>query len=307
MTLALQAQGLTKRYRNPGGGQLLAVDSFSFEVAPGEIVGLLGPNGAGKTTAMQLALGLLDADAGESRLFGLDPDDPAARRQLGYAPDAPLFPGRLTALRVLELHCELLRVPTARAAQLVERLRLADAARRPTAALSRGQLQRLGLAQALLGEPALLLLDEPTAGLDPAGVLQIREILLALRERGGSVLLNSHLLSEVERVCDRVLFVKAGRLLRAHDVRDGQRRVEIKLANAEHLAVDLLARIPSGSLDGSRFRAKVSGESAVPPLVREIVQLGGEVLEVKLQGEDLEDLYLELVEGGPRGVGEGRA
>jgi ABC-2 type transport system ATP-binding protein len=296
MTLALQAQGLTKRYRNPGGGQLLAVDSFSFEVASGEIVGLLGPNGAGKTTAMQLALGLLDADAGESRLFGLHPEDPAARRQLGYAPDAPLFPRWLTGLRVLELHCELLRVPRSRAAELVERLRLADAARRPTAALSRGQLQRLGLAQALLGEPALLLLDEPTAGLDPAGVLQIREILLAVRERGGSVLLNSHLLSEVERVCDRVLFVKAGRLLRAHVVRDGQRRVEIRLANAEHLAVDLLARIPSASLDGPRLRAKVSDESAVPALVREIVQMGGEVLEVKLAGEGLEELYLELVE-----------
>jgi ABC-2 type transport system ATP-binding protein len=297
MTAALQARGLTKRYRTPGGGQLVAVDAFSFEVQPGEIVGLLGPNGAGKTTAMQLALGLLHADAGEAKLFGLDPEDLAARRQVGYAPDAPLFPKALTGRRVLELHCELLGVPRERAAALVEQLNFVEPARRPAATYSRGQQQRLGLAQALLGEPSLLLLDEPTAGLDPAGVAQIREILVGVRARGGAVLLNSHLLSEVERVCDRVLFVKGGKLLRTHDVSSGGRRVEVRLANAPQLLLELAAKVPAGVLDGDRLRVPVASEAAVPPLVRQLVELGGEVLEVKLGGAALEELYLQLVEG----------
>ena len=297
MTAALQARGLTKRYRTPGGGQLVAVDAFSFEVQPGEIVGLLGPNGAGKTTAMQLALGLLHADAGEAKLFGLDPEDLAARRQVGYAPDAPLFPKALTGRRVLELHCELLGVPRERAAALVEQLNFVEPARRPAATYSRGQQQRLGLAQALLGEPSLLLLDEPTAGLDPAGVAQIREILVGVRARGGAVLLNSHLLSEVERVCDRVLFVKGGKLLRTHDVSSGGRRVEVRLANAPQLLLELAAKVPAGVLDGDRLRVQVASEAAVPPLVRQLVELGGEVLEVKLGGAALEELYLQLVEG----------
>jgi len=297
MTAALQARGLTKRYRTPGGGQLVAVDAFSFEVQPGEIVGLLGPNGAGKTTAMQLALGLLHADAGEAKLFGLDPEDLVARRQVGYAPDAPLFPKALTGRRVLELHCELLGVPRERAAALVEQLNFVEPARRPAATYSRGQQQRLGLAQALLGEPSLLLLDEPTAGLDPAGVAQIREILVGVRARGGAVLLNSHLLSEVERVCDRVLFVKGGKLLRTHDVSSGGRRVEVRLANAPQLLLELAAKVTAGVLDGDRLRVPVASEAAVPPLVRQLVELGGEVLEVKLGGAALEELYLQLVEG----------
>jgi ABC-2 type transport system ATP-binding protein len=297
MTAALQAQGLTKHYRTMGGGQLVALDSFSFEVQPGEIVGLLGPNGAGKTTAMQLALGLLHPDAGESKLFGLDPEDLTARRQVGYAPDAPLFPKSLTGMRVLELHCALLGVPRARATSLIEQLNFAEPAQRPTATYSRGQQQRLGLAQALLGEPSLLLLDEPTAGLDPAGVARIREILLAVKGRGGAVLLNSHLLSEVERVCDRVLFVKGGRLLRTHDVNSGGRRVELRLANAPQIALELAAKVPAGVLDGDRLRVPVASEAAVPALVRHAVGLGAEILEVKLSGAELEELYLQLVEG----------
>jgi ABC-2 type transport system ATP-binding protein len=297
MTLALQAQGLTKRYRSPGGGQLVALDSFSFQVSAGEIVGLLGPNGAGKTTAMQVTLGLLEADAGESRLFGKGPEDLSARRHIGYAPDAPLFPKALTGLDILHLHCDLLSVPRARATALVEELSFGEAARRKSATYSRGQQQRLGLAQALLGDPLLLLLDEPTAGLDPAGTAQIREILVAVRARGGAVLLNSHLLSEVEKVCDRVLFIKGGKLLRSHDVRRGGQRAEIRLRNPLALAVDIAARLPAALLEGDRVRIPVTSEAAVPALVRQLVELGGEVLEVKLSGAELEELYLELVEG----------
>ena len=297
MTAALAAQALSKSYRTPGGGQLVAVDALSFEVQPGEIVGVLGPNGAGKTTALQLALKLLHPDSGESRLFGLDPEDLAARRRVGYAPDAPIFPKAFTGRRVLELHADLLGVPRQRIISLIEQTNLAEAAQRQVATYSRGQLQRLGLSQALLNEPDLLLLDEPTAGRDPAGVASIRAILLSVRTRGGAVLLNSHLLSDVERICDRDLFIKNGRLLRAHDVHAGGRRAEVRLRNAPQLAARLGERFPGGALEGDRFRIPVAGEEAVPGLVRSLVEMGGEILEVKLGGAELEELYLQLVEG----------
>ena len=300
MTESLQAQGLTKRYRSPGGGQLLAVDALSFEVQPGEIVGLLGPNGAGKTTAMQLALGLLHADAGEARLFGGGPELLATRRRIGYAPDAPLFPKELTGLEVLTLHGELLGFHRGdakdRAIRFATEVGLAEPSRRRMATYSRGQQQRLGVALSLLGDPDLLLLDEPTAGLDPAGVAAMREMLVNLRARGAAVLLNSHLLSEVERVCDRVLFLKGGRLLRTHEMRATGLRAELRLANAS----ELLARVPqmfASGLDGNRLRLEIPGEDAVPPLVRKLVEAGAEIVEVRLIGADLEQLYLEIVEG----------
>jgi ABC-2 type transport system ATP-binding protein len=297
VTPALEAQGLTKRYRTPGGGELVAVDALSFEVRPGEIVGVLGPNGAGKTTALQLCLKLLHADEGESKLFGLDPEDLSARRRVGYAPDAALFPRALSGMRVLELHADLLGVSRAKASALVDQLGFAEPARRATATYSRGQLQRLGLAQALLGDPDLLLLDEPTAGLDPAGVAQVRALLVAIRARGAAILLNSHLLSEVERVCDRVLFVKGGRCLRVHDVHAGGQRVEVRIANGSQMKARLAEKLPDGVLDGDRFRVPVAAQDVVPGLVKRLVELGAEVLEVKLGGAELEELYLQLVEG----------
>jgi ABC-2 type transport system ATP-binding protein len=297
VTAALEARGLTRKYRTPGGGDLVAVDALSFEVRPGEIVGLLGPNGAGKTTALQLCLRLLHPDAGESKLFGLDPEDLSARRRVGYAPDGALFPKALSGLRVLELHAELLGVPRAKATALIDQLEFGEPSRRPTATYSRGQLQRLGLAQALLGDPDLLLLDEPTAGLDPAGVARIRALLVSLRARGAAVLLNSHLLSEVERVCDRVLFMKSGRCLRVHEVNASGQRAEVRLANPLQLAALLSEKLPDGTLDGDRFRIPVAGADVVPALVRKLVELGAEILEVKLGGAELEELYLTLVEG----------
>jgi ABC-2 type transport system ATP-binding protein len=298
VTAALEAQSITKKYRSAGGPEVVAVDAFSFTVGAGEIVGLLGPNGAGKTTSMQLALGLLERDSGEVRIFGGDPEDLAARRRTGYAPDAPLFPKSLTGLQVLELHAQLLKLPKARAAQMVEELGFAEPARRPCGTYSRGQAQRLGLAQALIGEPDLLLLDEPTAGLDPAGVRAMRELLTRLKARGAAVLLNSHLLSEIERVCDRVLFIKGGRLLRTHEVHaQGGRRAEVRLANGPQVRERLLQKLPDGVLEDGRFRIPVASEDVVPGLVRILVEAGAEVLEVSLGGAELEELYLQIVEG----------
>ena len=297
----LEVTGLRKAYASRKGGEVVAVDGLSFQVRPGEVVALLGPNGAGKTTAMQLALALLDADAGEVRLFGQDPELLPVRRRVGYAPDAPLFPRKLTGLQVLALHAELLgfsrRDAGQRAERFAEQVGFADPARRPAGTYSRGQAQRLGLALALLGNPDLLLLDEPTAGLDPAGVAAMRELLVSLRARGAAVLLNSHLLSEVERVCDRVLFLKEGRLLRTHEVHAGGRRLEVRLVNPEQLAGPLAQAYPEGTWEGDRFRVPVASEEAVPALVRQLVAAGAGILEVRLAGAELEQLYLQIVEG----------
>ena len=295
-TPALDVQGLTRKYRTPAGAQLVAVDALSFSVQPGEIVGLLGPNGAGKTTTMQLALGLLDRDGGEVRIFGGDPELLDTRRRVGYAPDAPLFPRGLTGLQILELHADLLSVPKTRATAIAEELGFAEPARRASGTYSRGQAQRLGLAQSLIGEPDLLFLDEPTAGLDPAGVAALRDLLSRLRARGAAVLLNSHLLSEVERVCDRVLFIKGGRLLRTHEVKAAGRRVDVRLANAEQVRERLSQKLPDGVMEGSRFRISIASEDVVPSLVRQLVEAGAEIVEVSLGGAELEELYLQIVE-----------
>jgi len=297
---ALELRNVSKRYHLRDGGELPAVDSLSLEVRRGEIVALLGPNGAGKTTAMQLALGLLELDAGEARLFGGHPELIATRRRIGYAPDAPLFPKALTGLEVLGLHAALLGFPRAearaRATRFAEEVGIAEPARRKIATYSRGQQQRLGVALSLLGDPDLLLLDEPTAGLDPAGVAAMRELLAGLRSRGAAVLLNSHLLSEVERVCDRVLFIKGGRVLREHDMRAQGRRLEVRLANAAQMA----GRLPAGAkAEGDRVQMEVDGEGPVPGIVRRLVEDGAEVLEVRLAGAELEELYLRIVEGQP--------
>jgi len=223
------------------------------------------------------------------------------RRRVGYAPDAPLFPRKLTGLQLLALHAELLGFPRPdarqRAERFAEQVGFADPARRPAGTYSRGEAQRLGLALALLGDPDLVLLDEPTAGLDPAGVAAMRELLVSLRARGAAVLLNSHLLSEVERVCDRVLFLKEGRLLRTHEVRAGGRRVEVRLVNPAQIAGPLAQAIPGGTLEGDRFRVPVASEDAVPALVRQLVAAGAGILEVRLAGAELEQLYLQIVEG----------
>jgi ABC-2 type transport system ATP-binding protein len=288
-------------YRSGPGSGVVAVDDVSFSVRPGEIVGLLGPNGAGKTTAMQLALRLLDPDAGEVRLFGGDPELLSARRRVGYAPDAPQFPRRLTGLQILELHAGLLGLSRAdgraRAHKLADEMGFADPARRAAGTYSRGQAQRLGLALALLGEPEIVFLDEPTAGLDPAGVAAMRELLVSLRARGAAVLLNSHLLSEVERVCDRVLFLKQGRLLRTHDVRAGGTHAEARLANPAEVQARLEQALPAGVLEGDCFRIPVAAPGGVPALVRQLVGYGAEILEVRLAGAELEQLYLQIVEG----------
>ncbi|MDQ3880214.1 MAG: ABC transporter ATP-binding protein, partial [Chloroflexota bacterium] len=215
-------RGLTKTY-----GDVRAVDDVSFEVRPSEIYGLLGPNGAGKTTTILMLLGLTEPTGGEARVLGMDPARRPleVKRQVGYLPDAVGFYGRLTGRENLRFTADLngiQREPAeAKIEELLNVVGLADAADRPANTYSRGMLQRLGIADALLKDPALLILDEPTAAVDPTGVTDLLGLIGSLvRERGVAVLLSSHLLTQVEQTCDRVGIFAHGRLVAEGTVRE---------------------------------------------------------------------------------------
>ena len=204
MAAVLAARGLEKRYR-----RVQALAGVDLEVGPGQLVGLLGPNGAGKSTLVKIACGLVRPTAGSVEVAGAPAGSVAARRALGYLAELFRFPGWMSAEEVLALHQQLSgsRGGASERAELLELVGLPEARKTRVAAMSKGMQQRLGLAQAMVGAPKLLLLDEPTSALDPAGRRVVRQLLEELRVRGTSVLLNSHLLSEVELVCDHVVIV----------------------------------------------------------------------------------------------------
>lgn len=219
---ALQVAGLTKSYRSWFGSGVLAVDDLSLQIAPGETMALVGPNGAGKTTTLLSILGLLRPERGEVRVFGEAAGSRAARRRLGFlseifytyryrrADDLLRFYGRLSGMSDAALAA---RVPA-----LLERVGLADAVTRRVTTYSKGMVQRLGLAQALLHEPDLLVLDEPTTGLDPEGRRLVTDVVAEQKKRGAAILLSSHILTDVERVCDRVVILRRGKVVLAERV-----------------------------------------------------------------------------------------
>jgi len=214
MAAVVSVQNLRKRYRRRDPW---AVDGVSFEVGPGEAFGLLGPNGAGKTSIVKMITGLLRPDSGSISLFGMNPGVPAARTELGFAPEDPDFPKFLRAPEVLDYFAGLLGLDDAeRKRRIPETLAFAGLSgeRRQVRQFSKGMKQRLGIAQAILGRPKLLILDEPTADLDPLGRRDVRALIDRLKASGVAVLLNSHLLSEVERVCDTVAILARGRVLK---------------------------------------------------------------------------------------------
>ncbi len=218
-------EGVTKQY-----GRRDALRGFNLSLAPGEALGLLGPNGAGKTSAIRLLLGFSKPTQGIVRLRGLSPFDPASRLGVGYLPERVRFPARMTIQSLLAHHATLIGLGGAEAVREVsgalEQTGLAQRATERIGTLSKGLMQRVGFAQAFLGSPDLIIFDEPTSGLDPIGVRDARDWILAARERGCSVLVSSHQLSEVERTCDSVAIVNQGQLIASGEIesilRDGE-------------------------------------------------------------------------------------
>jgi ABC-2 type transport system ATP-binding protein len=272
----LAARRLEKRY-----GRTQALAGVDLEVEPGQLVGLLGPNGAGKSTLVKIACGLVRPSGGEVEIAGAPAGSLAARRSLGYLAELFRFPGWMTADEVLTLHQRLAASPGGpkERVELLELVGLADARRTRVSAMSKGMQQRLGIAQAMVGAPPLLLLDEPTSALDPAGRRVVRRLLEELRARGVSVLLNSHLLSEVELVCDHVVIVDRGRVVAAGtpDELRHQGGVEVETSSGTRSFPD-------------------ARRADVPRLVRELVASGEDVYGVRVVTSTLEETYLEVVE-----------
>jgi ABC-2 type transport system ATP-binding protein len=272
---ALHAVALRKVYR-----AAVALDGVDLRVAPGELVGLLGPNGAGKSTLTKIACGLVRQTGGRVEVLGRPAGSTAARARTGYLAELFRFPGWATAEELLELHQRLARSVggAAERARLLALVGLAEAAHRRVEAMSKGMQQRLGIAQALVGDPALVLLDEPTSALDPAGRRTVRELLEGLRGRGVAVLLNSHLLSEVELVCDRVVIVDHGRV-----VAEGTPQ---ELAAPGGVEID--------TATGTRSYPDAR-RADVPDLVALLVAEGERIYGVRVVTGTLEDAYLGLV------------
>jgi ABC-2 type transport system ATP-binding protein len=275
MGSALAAHGVEKRY-----GAVQALRGVDLTVGEGELVGLLGPNGAGKSTLVKIACGLVRPSTGHVTVCGSPAGSPPARRVLGYLAELFRFPGWQSADEVLRLHQRLARSGGGEAerAELLELVGLTDARARKVEQMSKGMQQRLGIAQALVGSPRVLLLDEPTSALDPAGRTVVRALLERLRERGIGVLLNSHLLSEVELVCDRVVIIDGGSVVAAGRPED--------LSQARGVEVDV---------DGGTRRFPEAAREDAPRIVRELVEAGERVYGVRVLSTTLEEVYLEAV------------
>jgi ABC-2 type transport system ATP-binding protein len=275
--MALVAEEVAKDY---GGTAALA--GVSLEVGEGELVGLLGPNGAGKSTLTKIACGLVRPSSGSVDVGGHPAGSRASRAMIGYLAELFRFPRWMSADEVLVLHQRLTgsQGGGGERAELLGLVGLSDAAAVRVEAMSKGMQQRLGIAQALVGAPRLLLLDEPTSALDPVGRGIVRELLGELRTRGTSVLLNSHLLSEIERVCDRVAILNGGRL-----VTEG-RPADLARPRGVEVEVD----------GGTRLYEGATRED-VPRIIAELVAAGERVYGARVLASTLEETYLEAVGG----------
>jgi len=296
-TPAIRTHGLQKWF-----GATRAVSDVSLTVGGGEVFGFLGPNGAGKSTTIKMLLGLVEPSAGSGTVLGAPIGDRATRAKVGFLPEHFRFHDCLTAREFLRFHGRLYGLRGSDLEQridaLLARVDLIDAAERPLRGYSKGMLQRAGLAQALINDPQLVFLDEPTSGLDPLGRLLVRDVMAELRERGTAVFLNSHLLGEVEATCDRVAFVKAGRVVHDLPLKGATVAIQLHLrfAPIDACALEGLERMGSDLVhvaDGVRMR--VDTEAIIPEIARFLVGRGACVFAIESRRKSLEEWFLEVM------------
>ncbi|MBI4496859.1 MAG: ABC transporter ATP-binding protein [Chloroflexi bacterium] len=301
MAPALETRGLRKDYVGR-----TAVADLSLTVQPGEVFGFLGPNGAGKTTAVKMLLGLVRPTAGWGRVLGAPLSDPQARRRIGFLPEHFRFHEWLTATEFLDFHGHLYGMPAAqrreRIPQVLEAVGLVGRASDRLRTFSRGMLQRIGLGQAILHRPTVVFLDEPTSALDPLGRRDVRELIRRLKADGVTVFLNSHLLSEVELVCDRVAIIDRGRVVREgslHDLLRTEWELEVR---AEPLTPALLARLRDVGAtvvqNGAALTLTLPERALIPRVAEAVVQSGSALYGLTVHERTLEDLFVASVAGG---------
>jgi ABC-2 type transport system ATP-binding protein len=293
---AIHTADLAKRF-----GNTVALARLSMTVPRGEVFGFLGPNGAGKTTAVKLLLGLIRPSSGEGWLLGAPLGDLEARRRAGYLPELFRYQNWLRAREVLALHCSLAGLPRSSWREEIDSalsiVGLAERGDDRVGAYSKGMQQRLGLGVALLGKPELVVLDEPTSALDPVGRHDVRQIIHKLRDRGTAIFLNSHLLTEVELVCDRVAIVDQGRVVVTGTLDDllGGHSVKLRVTGLGLLQRRGLDQFGQIEDDGEWITVRGIEPEQVPQLVAEVVRLGGSVYAVEPRLQSLEDRFLQLL------------
>jgi ABC-2 type transport system ATP-binding protein len=295
-------------------GPTLAVAGLSLSVAPGEVFGFLGPNGAGKTTSIKMLLALIEPSGGTGQVLGQPLGDRLTRARIGFLPEHFRFHDVLTGREFLRFHGRLYGLRgadlDARIDALLVRVDLVDAADRPMRGYSKGMLQRAGLAQALINDPELVFLDEPTSGLDPLGRLLVRDIIGELRERGATVFLNSHLLGEVEATCDRVAFVKQGRVVHQLTLTQAPRGpaeaglhvhatidVEVRAQPIDACVIEGLSRFGTDvvRVSDDRLCLRVPSEEVVSDIVRWLVEHQAHVYGVQTRRKSLEQWFVEVM------------
>ena len=293
-TAVIETQHLSRRF-----GDKLAVADLSVTVKRGEVFGFLGPNGAGKTTSLKMLLGLIESTAGSGMLLGRPIGDRAARAKVGFLPEHFRFQDWLTGRELLRFHGRLYGLSgdalDAKADALLTRVDLQDAADRPIKGYSKGMTQRVGLAQALLNDPDLVFLDEPTSGMDPLGRLLVRDLIHELKAHGTSVFLNSHLLGEVEATCDRVVFVKQGRVIHELDMaaEPSGLEVELRVEGATDAVLSAHGTLLARATGIARLR--VESEEALPALAGALVQSGARLYAMTPHRRSLEATFLEVM------------
>jgi ABC-2 type transport system ATP-binding protein len=290
-------------------GKKVAVGNLSLTVQRGEVFGFLGPNGAGKSTSIKMLLGLVKPSSGRSFVLGAPSDNVEVRRKIGFLPEDFRFYTWLTATELLHLHGRLFGMTAARLRDrvpaLLELVGLTPHREKPLRDFSKGMLQRIGLAQALIHEPELVFLDEPTSGLDPMGRHMVRDIIRAERERGATIFLNSHILSEIEITCDRVVFIKEGQVVASRDLRafpQGEMRL---IARVHNLSAETIAGLSKWStaaqLNGEQLTLLPFSSEVLPEILRYLVASGSDVFEFRPEHVSLENLFLKIM-GEDRGL-----
>ena len=310
MTFAIETIELTKDYavgfwrKRPRR----VLDRLSLQVEAGEVFGFLGPNGAGKTTTLKLLLQLVFPTSGEARIFGRPAGDLAAKRRFGYLPEQPYFYDHLTAEELLTYYGGLFGIPSAerqrRVNALLDEVGIGRERRDPLRKFSKGMLQRVGIAQALINEPDLVILDEPMSGLDPLGRRDVRALILRLRDRGCTVFFSSHVLSDAESLCSRVAILAKGRMVASGLLRE---MLAFNVHGWELIVADLndetLAKLAGGvrsvvPIGGGRFQLELPLETPPERLLSQIVAAGGRLVSLNPIQETLEELFVERVSQG---------
>ena len=295
---AIKTEALRKVF-----GDRAAVKGLTLQVEQGEVFGFLGPNGAGKTTSIKMLLGLVKPTSGSAALLGAPIGERLTRARIGFLPEHFRFQEWLTAYEFLKLHGELFgmdgRDLDSRANELIELVGLSDFRNKPLRTFSKGMLQRIGLAQALLNRPALVFLDEPTSGLDPVGRRLVRDIIHELRTQGTSVFLNSHLLSEIEVTCDRVAFIRFGEVVRVLAMDSLDRNLSLVNIRATGWNDEILSGLAQWGeniqADGEHLTLTVRSETDLPEINRYLVAQGIEVFAMTPSRLSLEDIFIETV------------